>query len=181
MGNIIGGAPVETCQALQKKGFVGMSPIRRPTKSLRGHMDDVMAAVTYLKRLNYVDPNRIGILGFSRGGMLTYQAAARYMDFKAVVIMATAMGKGGRVLDLNEAGNINAPILVLVAKNDTGSRRTGGMNTLSGTKKIVQAMESADRNVKLLIYPPYCNDGHTLFFTVGPYFKDITAFFSKHL
>jgi dienelactone hydrolase len=66
VGKIIGGAPKETCNALMAKGFVGFSPIRRPTKPLPGHMDDVKAALAYLKTLDYVDQKRIGIMGFSK-------------------------------------------------------------------------------------------------------------------
>ena len=93
LGTTIGGAPSETCTALAKEGYVGFSPIRRPTRSLYGHLDDVMAALDYLRGLPSVDRGRMGIMGFSRGGMLTYQAATRKKDFKAVVIMATAMTK----------------------------------------------------------------------------------------
>jgi dienelactone hydrolase len=181
LGTTIGGAPSETCTALAKEGYVGFSPIRRPTRQLSGHLDDVMAAVDYLKGLPYVDDGRIGIMGFSRGGMLTFQAAARSNDFKAVVIMATAMGPGGRGLDLSEAELISAPLLLLVAENDTGSFRTRDMNTLEGTKRLTRALEAADKDVRLVIYPPYGSDGHTLFFNVGNYWPDIIEFLKKHL
>ena len=67
MGTTIGGAPSETCVALAKEGYIGFSPIRRPTKLLSGHLDDVMAAVSYVRSLPNVDKTRIGIMGFSRG------------------------------------------------------------------------------------------------------------------
>jgi dipeptidyl aminopeptidase/acylaminoacyl peptidase len=140
-----------------------------------------MAAFDYLKALPYVDRERMGIMGFSRGGMLTYQAAARRKDFKAVVIMATAIGPGGRGLDLHEVDSINAPLLLLVAENDTGSFRTHDMNTLEGTKKLSHALEAAGKDVKLIIYPPYGSDGHTLFFSVGKYWPDIVEFLKEHL
>ncbi|MCD4675795.1 MAG: prolyl oligopeptidase family serine peptidase [Desulfobacula sp.] len=181
LGTIIGGAPEETCKALKKSGFVGFSPIRRPTKPLKGHMDDVMAAVSYLKSLKYVDKDRIGIMGFSRGGMLTYQAATRQNAFKAVVIMATAMGRDGRGLNPAMATNISAPVLLLVAKNDTGSRKTMGMNTVKGTKKLYNVLKEAEKDVELIIYPPHGNDGHSLFFSVGNYWEDIEAFLKQHL
>ncbi len=181
LGTTIGGAPSETCAALAKAGYVGFSPTRRPTKSLAGHLDDVMAAVNYLKRQTFVDSSSIGIMGFSRGGMLTYQAAARSRDFKAAVIMATAMRRGGRGLDLREADSINVPVLVLVAENDTGSHRTKGMNTVEGTRKLTQALKEAGKDVKLIIYPPYGSDGHTLFFSMGDYWSDIVKFFNEYL
>ena len=140
-----------------------------------------MTAVNYLKNSTFIDKNRIGIMGFSRGGMLTYQAAARSNDFKAVIIMATAMGKGRRGLDLHDTDSIKVPLMVLVAENDTGSRRTHGTNTVEGTKKLARALEEAGKDVKLIIYPPYGSDGHTFFFSVGKYWPDIINFLKKHL
>ena len=177
-GTIIGGAPEETCAALAKAGFVGFSPIRRPTRPLSGHLDDVNEAVDYMKGLPFVNANRIGIMGFSRGGMLTYQAAARSRDFKAVVIMAVAVN---RALNLNEAASISAPVLILVTENDTGSRRTRGMNTFEGTLQLMQAFKAAGKNARLIVYPPFSNDGHTLFFSVGSYWPDVIKFFKQHL
>ncbi|MFV2045556.1 MAG: prolyl oligopeptidase family serine peptidase [Anaerolineales bacterium] len=70
LGDQIGGAPAETCGALARDGFVGFSPIRRPTASLQEHLDDVFAGVDYVKGLGYVDPDRLAVMGFSRGGMV---------------------------------------------------------------------------------------------------------------
>jgi len=181
LGNIVGGAPEETCDALADKGFVGFSPIRRPTKSLKGHMDDIMAAAAYIKTLDYVDQNRIGIMGFSRGALLAYKAISRQNDYKAAVIMGPAMGRNGKALKGKLVSNVNIPVLLLVAQNDTGSRTTMEMNTLKGTKKLHKAFKKKDKEAHLIIYPPYQKDGHTLFFKLGDYFKDVTAFFDKHL
>ena len=40
-------------------------------------LDDVATAVTYLKTLPYVDPDRIGIMGWSHGGFITAHLAMR--------------------------------------------------------------------------------------------------------
>ena len=83
LGNIIRGAPREFCAALEKAGFVGLAPIRRQTRSIRGHIDDVFAGMRY------------------------------------------------------------------------------GLNLPCGS--------AAGRNVRLIEYPPYGADGHTMFFGVGNY------------
>ena len=80
LGNIIGGAPEETSQALAQEGFVGFSTIRRQTTSLDGHLDDVFAAIEFVKQLAYVDSNHIGIMGFSRGALLTFEAGIQRSD-----------------------------------------------------------------------------------------------------
>ncbi|MBI2228693.1 MAG: prolyl oligopeptidase family serine peptidase, partial [Deltaproteobacteria bacterium] len=91
VGDIIGGAPKETCEALAAAGFVGFAPIRRQTRSMAGNPDDVQAGLDYLLGLDYVDRNRAAMAGFSRGGALTFMAAARGAPIKAVVIMASAV------------------------------------------------------------------------------------------
>ena len=40
-------------------------------------LDDVLTAVDYLKSLSYVDPDRIGIMGWSHGGFITAHLAMR--------------------------------------------------------------------------------------------------------
>ena len=178
VGPIIGGAPEETCAALAKAGFVGFSPIRRLDRPLFGHLDDVNDAVDYVKSLPYVQSTRIGVMGFSRGGLLTYQVAVQRRDFRAVVIMASAVHPS---LNLSQAGAISAPVLVLVSENDTGSRRTRGRNTLKTTQQLFRALKEADKDATLIVYPAYGDDGHTLFFSVGSYWTDVIAFLHTHL
>ena len=179
MGTQIGGAPKATCDALAKAGFVGVSLIRRSTRSLQGHLDDAEAAVNYAKKRADVDPDRIGLIGFSRGGLLAWQQAAQRIDLSAAVIMAVAVN---RQLDFDDAQRMNAPFLVLVAKNDTGSRLTKGKNTVNFSRRLVAALEQADRDVKFLIYPPFRNDGHTLFFEVRPeYWPDVVRFLKRNI
>ena len=51
-------------------------------------VDDVLTAVDYLKTLPHVDPDRIGIIGWSHGGMITILAAAREpKTFKAAAAL----------------------------------------------------------------------------------------------
>lgn len=119
LGTTIGGAPEETCTALAQDGFVGFSPIRRQTISLDGHLDDVLAGADYLKNLSYVDRNRLGIMGFSRGGLLTYMASTVRSDFKAVISTAPAPAGNTLASYLPEAWKVTAPVLILVAENDT--------------------------------------------------------------
>ncbi len=179
MGTQIGGAPKATCNALAKAGFVGFSLIRRSTRSLQGHLEDAEAAVNYIKKRADVDPDRIGLIGFSRGGLLAWQQAAQRIDLSAVVIMAVAVN---RRLNIADAPGMNAPFLVLVAQNDTGSRLTKGSNTLDFSRQLVDALEKADRDVQLLIYPPFRKDGHTLFFEVrSEYWPDVIEFLKQKM
>jgi dienelactone hydrolase len=181
VGNIIGGAPKETCEALAAAGFVGFAPIRRKTLLMEGHPDDVQAGLDYLLGLDYVDRNKVAMLGFSRGGALTFMAAAKGAPIKAAVIMASAVPPPRSGFTFADAVKIRVPVLLLVAKNDTGSRKTMGQNTLEGMQRMSAALTEAGNTPKLIVYPPYRHDGHEMFFEIGPYWKDVVEFLKKHL
>jgi len=176
LGNKIGGPPEETSQTLAQDGFVGFSPIRRQTTSLDGHLDDVFAAIEYVKQLSYVDTNRIGIMGFSRGALLTFEAGIKRSDYKALVIMAIAPGKGKFDKLLPEVDKISAPVLLLVAENDTVQA-----NHVKDIQRLYEELNSTGKLVEKIVYPPYKNDGHQLFFEVGDYWSDVQSFLNKHL
>ena len=174
---MIGGAPRETCEALARDGLVGFSPIRRPTRELDGHLDDVMAAVEYVLRLDFVDRHRLGIMGFSRGGLLTFQAAARRPDFRAVVLMAPAPGgEDDLQQSLSEATKVSAPVLILVAENDVVQA-----NHVQLSRMVRDALGSAGKQVELILFPPFDNDGHLMFFEIGEYWSDVHQFFAEYL
>ena len=181
VGDIIGGAPKETCEALAAAGFVGFAPIRRQTRSIAGNPDDVQAGLDYLLGLDYVDRNRVAMAGFSRGGALTFMAAARGAPIKAVVIMASAVPPPQSGFIFGDAVKIRVPVLLLVAENDTGSRKTMGQNIFEGMRRMSAALTEAGNTPKLIVYPPYKSDGHEMFFEIGAYWTDVVEFLKKHL
>ena len=182
MGNIVGGAPKETCEALARGGYVGLAPLRRQTHSMRGHINDVLVGKQYGQNLPYVDRRRVALIGFSRGGLLTLMAATIRDDLRALVVMAPAMGGRGQMdRVIGRLENISVPVLLMVAKNDTGSKRTRGQNTLVGSRRLSKALKAAERNVRFIEYPPYNSDGHTMFFGVGKYWQDVLTFLRKHV
>ena len=179
LGRRIGGAPEDTCIALAANGLVGIAVIRRATRPLTGHLDDANAAVGYAKKLPSVDPQRIGLIGFSRGGLLAWQQAVGRRDLSAVVIMAPAVNAA---LNLNDASRIDVPVLVLVAENDTGSKYTRNRDTLRFTNQLIGALEQAGHDVRAIIYPAYRSEGHSLFFKVRTqYWTDVIQFLKSTL
>lgn len=176
LGDKIGGAPAETCAALAQAGYVGFSPIRRQTVQMEGHLDDVMAAIDYVLALEYVDGSRLGVMGFSRGGFLTFTAATRRPDFAAVVIMAPAPARGPYAGSLSQGSNITAPVLFLVAENDTVQA-----DHIASTQSYYDAIASGGNQPELIVYPPYGNDGHNMFFEIGAYWADVVRFLDANL
>jgi dienelactone hydrolase len=181
LGNIIGGAPKETCLALAAAGYVGFAPIRRLTRGMAGHPEDVQAGLAYVRGLDYVDRNRIAMAGFSRGGALTFMVAARGVPIKAAIIMASAMPPPESGFTLDDARKISVPVLLLVAKNDTGSRKSMGQNTVETMQRMSEGLATAGNAPKLVIYPAYGSDGHEMFFEIGGYWSDVLDFLKKHL
>jgi carboxymethylenebutenolidase len=83
---------------------------------------DVKAAVAYLKAQPFVDPQRIGIVGFCFGGRVAYQSACSVPDLKAAAVYY-----GGRILlplggqgpsPVEQTASITAPVLGLFGETD---------------------------------------------------------------
>lgn len=53
-----------------------------------GRAEDAYAAVTYLKSLPFIDPDRIGISGHSQGGWIAQIVAAQHEDIAFVIALA---------------------------------------------------------------------------------------------
>lgn len=172
-GGQIGGSPKETCEALAKMGVVGYAPIRQKTASLRADIHNVLTAVDDMKKLRKVDSGRLGIMGFSSGALLALETAIkRAEDFRAIILMAPAPGERGRLEKLLEdADQISAPVLILVAQNDTMR-----VNHVEWSRKTYRALKEAGKEVQLIEYPPFGTDGHRMFFGVGSYWQDVTRF-----
>jgi len=176
LGDRIGGCPKETSEALAKASYVGFSPLRRQTISMQGHMEDVLDALEYVKGLDYVDKDRIAMMGFSRGGHLTFIAGAAQKDLKAIVIMACAPGMGDREQFLLHAKEISAPVLLMVSENDQAQA-----DHVALMKQIKNSLEKENKQVEFILYPPYKNDGHRMFFEISSYWKAVLKVLNTNL
>ena len=56
--------------------------------SFYGRADDAYAAVSYLKTLDFIDPERIGISGHSQGGWIAQIVAAQHEDVAFIIALA---------------------------------------------------------------------------------------------
>ncbi|MBQ27701.1 MAG: hypothetical protein CMH81_06130 [Nitrospiraceae bacterium] len=173
LGTAIGGDLKGTCQALAEAGFLARSEKRPETVPLVGHLDEVLAGLDMLRSHAKIDPSRVGIMGFSRGGLLTLQAAiARPNDVHAILILAPASGRGGLRQALENALPISAPLSIHVSENDLLRA-----NHVQLSRDVENALREIGKDVELTIYPPFGEDGHRLFFEVrDPYWSDVIAF-----
>jgi dienelactone hydrolase len=147
-------------------------------------VEDVLNLVALLKRLPEVDPARIGMVGYSRGGMMTYRAlredARRGLND---IRVAATVGGGADIGDLDERPDMLPVYLGTIgcapwacpeeyadrsAVNWAGELRApllllhgeaDDRVSVDQSRRLAEKMSGAGRTVKLIAYP---GDDHGL-------------------
>jgi dienelactone hydrolase len=130
---------------------VGYDQGPRSIARLQAETDDVLAALEYLHTLPFADTKRIGIMGWSFGGIVTLFAVSRSTAFAVAVDQAggaLAWDENAEVRSalISAAEQATTPVLLLVAQND---RTTASSTTLADIFK--------KRGVphRMVIYEPF--------------------------
>lgn len=148
--------------------------------------DDMLAAFEFVKALPYADANRMGVMGWSFGGIVSVFAASRSSAFRVVVDQAGAAltwdHSPAMQAALKEAARkIRVPLLGMVAKND---------RTTESVKAVVREAEAHGTTAKLIVYPPFkphdaagVAPGHMIFGREGwqVWEADVKEFLGKYL
>ncbi|HKW31808.1 MAG TPA: prolyl oligopeptidase family serine peptidase [Candidatus Acidoferrum sp.] len=113
--------------------------------------DDMLAAVEFVKTLPYVDPKRMGVMGWSFRGIVSVFGANRSTAFRAVVDQAGAAltwdhSPAMQAALKEAAGKIRIPLLGMVAQND---------RTTESVKAVVREAEKHGATTKLIVYPAF--------------------------
>ncbi|MCB0214969.1 MAG: dienelactone hydrolase family protein, partial [Anaerolineae bacterium] len=103
------------------------------------HVSDFLAAADYLQTLDFVDGERLGMIGFCFGGGITWRVATALPTLKAAVPFY------GPAPDLGQVPNIKAAVLGVYAELD---ERIG-----AGIPDLEAALEAAGANYQINIYP----------------------------
>jgi carboxymethylenebutenolidase len=144
-------------------------------------LDDVMAALAFLKTLPGIDSHRIALAGHSFGGQLTLLAAERDKTVRAAVTFAAAAGSWEQSTELRErliraARNTNAAIMLTHAENDYST--TAGIGLAAELKRL-------QKQYVLMIYPPVgltADDGHNMLYENIPAWEaDVFEFLDQRL
>ena len=172
------GAIVETCKAIAAQGYFGLAPLRpNNMKKLEEMMRLTKDSVLYAESSLGISKDNISLIGYSQGGALAYRYSVAVGGIKSGVILGSgASPKGGRW----GTKKINVPLLIMVAENDTGSSTTYGRNFLKETKQLVKGLEENNKIHRYIVLPPYGADGHKIFWEVGDYWNEISAFLKQH-
>lgn len=108
---------------------------------------DLNAAVIWLKQLPHVDPPRIGMVGFSMGGILALTVATHNSDVKAVVVFY------GKVPPIETLESLLAPLQFHYAGKD-------GWVTRQEVDRLAQGFQQFNKPGEILTYP---NADHSFF------------------
>ncbi|MBI2882103.1 MAG: dienelactone hydrolase family protein [Candidatus Tectomicrobia bacterium] len=148
-------------------------------------IEDLRAAVRYLGENKAVDRNRMGLVGFCRGGTIAMLAAGRVAEIAATTVFyGQAVYEGAEpkkpvsAIDLVE--NIRAPILVFHGGKDTAY-------PVEGARRYRDRLKAAGKTYEFEEFP---EAGHAYFFEGAPNYhphasarswERMTAFFDRHL
>src|SRR5215470_19908134 len=145
------------------------------------HLDDVMAALAFLKTVPGVDIHRIAVAGNSFGGQLTLLAAERDSTIRAAATFAAAAGSwehSAEVRDLlfTTVRKTNAAIMLIHAEND--------YSTADG-RALAEELECLHKPYSLKIYPQVgltSDDGHNMLYENFPAWEsDVFEFLDRYL
>lgn len=145
------------------------------------HLNDALAGLAYLKKLPYVDANRIAVVGHSFGGSLTLLLSERDHSIRAAVNFGGGAASWDDSSSLRErltlaVDHINTPVFFIFAAND--------YSTNPG-KVLSAEMARIKKTQQLKIYPAVGQtpaEGHALIYRGVPTWEnDVFTFLKKYL
>jgi carboxymethylenebutenolidase len=143
------------------------------------HLDDQLAALAWLRKQNFVRPNRIAVAGNSFGGIETVLGVERG-GYCAGIDSAGGAQSWAQAPELQSlmtraVRNATAPIFFFQAANDFD---------LSPSKTLSAEMNKVGKTYKLKIYPAYgdsSGDGHTFgYFGSDVWADDVFGFLNQY-
>jgi carboxymethylenebutenolidase len=148
----------------------------------RAEVDDVVAAVSFLKSQSLVDPARIAVSGCSYGGIQTLLAGERDLGVKALVPFAPGAMSWEQNLPLHDLllhaiDSAQAPIFLLQAENDYD---------LGPSHALSKEASKRGKDFQSKIYPAFGHDhqdGHWGFCTTATdvWGADVLSFLSEKM
>jgi len=143
------------------------------------HLDDQVAAYTWLKAQAFVAPDRIAVAGNSFGGIETILGAERVSYCAAVdgagAAQAWAAGAELRELMVRASRGSRAPVFFFQAENDFD---------LAPSRTLFAAMREAGKTADIKIYPRFgenAGQGHSFAWHGSSIWAgDVFAFLERH-
>ena len=143
------------------------------------HLNDQLAALAWLRKQGFIQPDRIAVAGNSFGGIETV-LGAQQGDYCAAIDSAGGAQSWAQAPELQAlmtraVRKANAPIFFFQAANDYD---------LSPSKILSAVMKNAGKTYEMKIYPAYgdsSSDGHTFgYFGSAVWAADAFRFLNQH-
>ncbi len=165
--------------AAEKAGGVSAAAATMVRLLETDHLDDQLAALAWLRKQSFVQPNRIAVAGNSFGGIETVLGVERG-GYCAGIDSAGGAQSWSQAPELRSlmtraVRNAKAPIFFFQAANDFD---------LSPSKTLSAEMSEVSKTYKLKIYPAYGGspgDGHTFgYFGSDVWANDVFGFLNQY-
>jgi len=165
--------------AAEKKGGISAGAAAMVRLLETDHLNDQLAALAWLRKQSFVQPDRIAVAGNSFGGVEAVLGAERG-HYCAAIDSAGGAQSWAQAPELQSlmthaVRNSHAPIFFFQAANDYD---------LSPSKTLSAAMKDAGKTYEVKIYPRYGNspqDGHTFgYFGSSVWADDVFRFLTEH-
>jgi carboxymethylenebutenolidase len=165
--------------AAEKAGGISAAAATMVRLLEKDHLDDQLAALAWLRKQNFVQPNRIAVAGNSFGGIETVLGVERG-GYCAGIDSAGGAQSWAEAPELQSimtraVRNATAPIFFFQAANDFD---------LSPSKTLSAEMNKVGKIYKLKIYPSYGDsprDGHSFgYFGSDVWAEDVFGFLNEH-
>ncbi len=161
------------CRSFSKKGYVALAPdlyhgklvtdddeataARMKTSlDLDRAVQEILDGVTYLKNLPFVNPDRIGIVGFCMGGGLALLSLCRTKEFAAGVIYFQSLFP-----DPSELANISCPIIGHYGEEETVTPK-------SEVEEFERVLKENNKSYELYFYKnaghAFVNETHSVYY-----------------
>jgi carboxymethylenebutenolidase len=169
---------------LQREEAAGGKEARQHLQFLlltKDHLDDVTAALLFLKTLPGIDAKRMAIAGHSFGGQLTLLAGEGDNTARGVVTFAAAAGSWEHSPELRErllaaVRKTTAPIMLIHAAND--------YSTAAG-RALAAELERLHKPYLLKVYPSVgqtSEDGHnSIYLAMAEWEDDVFKFLDAYV
>jgi carboxymethylenebutenolidase len=124
---------------------------RRLVELMEEHLEDQITALTYLKSLPEVDPQRIAVAGCSFGGIQTILMAEQGLGLRAAIDFAGAAQTWKEAPDLRDrlikaVRHAQMPVLFIQAENDYD---------LAPSRALAAEMEKSNKPHAIQIFPHF--------------------------
>jgi carboxymethylenebutenolidase len=165
--------------AAKKKGGISAGAAAMVRLLKTDHLNDQLAALAWLRKQPFVQPNRVAVAGNSFGGIETVLGAERGNYCAAVASAAGAQSWAVapelQSLMTRAVRNATAPIFFFQAANDYD---------LSPSKTLSTVMKEVGKTYEVKIYPQYGSspqEGHTFgYFGATVWADDVFQFLNQH-